>query len=73
LDEALDLTELLAEGRDLQDFARARVQMKGTTFEAELTSIASLKMTAQSFVDSYHNDFVDNLDEQYDSANQFDN
>jgi hypothetical protein len=79
LDEAFDPTEELAKGRhgesltrrDLQDFARDRAILKGTTFEAELAWIASLNMTAQSFVDSYHYDFVDNLEEQYDSADQF--
>jgi hypothetical protein len=81
LNKALDPMEVLAKGkgdealtrRNLQGFAKERARMRGTKFEAELTHIASFIMTAQSFVGSYHYDFVNNLDEQYDSANQFDN
>jgi hypothetical protein len=81
LDEALDPDEEMAYGkkgepltrRDLQGFAKDRVRMKGTTFEAELAKIAAYSMSAQSFVDMYHFDFVDELQDldAYASADQY--
>jgi hypothetical protein len=84
LDEALDPDEVMAYGKknepltrhDLQGFAKECARMKGTTFEAELVKIASYNsMTVQIFVDMYHYDFVDQLQDldAYASADQYDN